>query len=362
MSYWSLIDDPDLVARWNGDGDGDNVGDAINAANPGTYDGTWLGTPAYADPPVGKGDGKAFHFLSTASTDIVQFTGVPQENDGITYLAWVDLLTVSTGQRFLFGHDTSAKGVHLERWSDLGLFKLAGDVGGFDCRTAGVEAWNPGWNHWCVTSSSNIDDRQFYKNGSLLPRTTSTYPQGLNFNQLGRRQSFNYPALYQYDSRIYSRVLSADEVADVFAGPEPKDIAGTLDANGAYTLTATDPNNGAISWAWVLAEPDGTSVAQGTGASGTIDLSALPAGTYYLLSRASNLGGYIEGDYATRVSEYGVADDGYHEVASVVVVQSVFTGVRVHTIKRLPHVHTIRRPIRVHTIKRPIRVHTITRG
>lgn len=115
----------------------------------------------------------------------------------------------------------------------------------------------------------------------------------------------------------------------------------SLAPNGNFNVGTWDAkSNGPLTYEVVAATAAGDVVDSATGASGALDLSSVPGQTVYLLVRASNSGGYDVGDYATRVSSYGSADDGYYEVASVTA-----TDTRIHNGPRRPLARSLWRPI-----------------
>lgn len=121
------------------------------------------------------------------------------------------------------------------------------------------------------------------------------------------------------DFMAFDRALSDAEIGQIMAGPEPTYSTGAyFAASGAYSVGTWDAkSNGLMTYEVVAATAAGDVVDSTTGASGVLDLSSVPGQTVYLLVRTSNSGGYDDGDHATRVSSYGLADDGYYELATV---------------------------------------------
>src|SRR5690606_38579687 len=88
VSWHVLTADSDLIARYNGDGNNDGTPDAINAANPGTHDGSWSGTAAYTSPH--SGNGKAFDFDGSSYIGIASYPGamgISGDSGGFTFCA-----------------------------------------------------------------------------------------------------------------------------------------------------------------------------------------------------------------------------------------------------------------------------------
>jgi len=120
----------------------------------------------------------------------------------------------------------------------------------------------------------------------------------------------------------------ADEYAD---GPEINYVSGVsfTDAGvfnvGTWSLPSpfASGTNGTAVYSVIAVESDGTVIDTAATSSGTLDLSSLGGGeTAYLMVRATNDGGFDVGDFSTRTSGYGSADDGYYEIASVTVAST----------------------------------------
>lgn len=126
-------------------------------------------------------------------------------------------------------------------------------------------------------------------------------------------------------SAIFSRALTAAEISQYDNGPELNYSSGVSfsDAGvfnvGTWSLPSpfASGSNGTPTYSVIAVNAAGTVLDTASTATGTLDLSANAGNTCYLLARASNTGGYDKGDFATRTSGYGSADDGYYEIATV---------------------------------------------
>lgn len=130
---------------------------------------------------------------------------------------------------------------------------------------------------------------------------------------------------------VFSRALTDDEWTESLNGPELVYSTGvSLTDAGAFdigTWALPSPfasgSNGTQTQEVRIVNAAGTEIdTTVTTATGTFDLSSEAGNTVYLLVRASNSGGYDIGDFATRVSGYGSAEDGYFEVSSVTVAST----------------------------------------
>lgn len=124
---------------------------------------------------------------------------------------------------------------------------------------------------------------------------------------------------------FFQRSLSAGELTNAAAGPELEYTSGaSLDSAGNFSVgTWSIPSpfggsNGTATYAVKAVTAAGATIATSTSATGTLDLSSNAGNTCYLLVQTSNNGGYDIGDYGSRTSGGGSANDGYYELASVV--------------------------------------------
>lgn len=118
--------------------------------------------------------------------------------------------------------------------------------------------------------------------------------------------------------------LTSAEVTQLKNGPEPVYSSGVSFADsGAFNVgtwglpSQWSGTNGTITYEVIAVDADGNVLDSTTGDTGTLDIRNAAGDTAYLLVRASNTGGYDVGDYSTRTSAYGSANDGYYEIASV---------------------------------------------
>lgn len=122
-------------------------------------------------------------------------------------------------------------------------------------------------------------------------------------------------------------VRSADTAITVAEAVPTYTSGASLGSDGAYNVGTWDSHgNGTITYIVSAVNAAGDVLESAVTSTGTLDLSGNSGNTCYLLVRASNNGGYGEGDYATRTSGFGSADDGYYEVASVVAAGGGVTG------------------------------------
>lgn len=124
---------------------------------------------------------------------------------------------------------------------------------------------------------------------------------------------------------LYTEPFSAATVLELEDGPELNYVSGvSFDEDGNFdvgTWSLPSPfasgSNGSASYEVVAVNAAGSAVDSTTGSTGTLDLSSEAGNLVYLMVRATNTGGYDIGDYSTRSTSYGSADDGYYELTSV---------------------------------------------
>lgn len=125
----------------------------------------------------------------------------------------------------------------------------------------------------------------------------------------------------------FSRNWTSTECDEDYGGPEPIYVSGaSLSDAGAFNVGSWDlggpfsgGTNGTLNYQVIAVNAAGTVLDSTSGSSttGTLDLSANAGNVCYLLVRTTNTGGADIGDYSTRTSGYGSANDGYYELTSV---------------------------------------------
>jgi hypothetical protein len=198
-----------------------------------------------------------------------------------------------------------------------------------------------GW-HFVGAVFSSTTSRKVYLDANAAVEDTSTQ-SGVVTNtaiNIGRLSDAT-PARY-YDDAIagvglLDYALTDAEMLQVRLGPELNYVSGvSFASDGSYdigTWALPSPfasgSNGSQTQEVIAVNAVGSVLDSDTTATGTLDLSSETGNTCYLLARVSNTGGYDVGDYATRTSGYGSADDGYYEIASVTAAGGGGTSVPV---------------------------------
>lgn len=181
------------------------------------------------------------------------------------------------------------------------------------------------WRSWCMTSDGT--GANAYKNavdmGTAGTATGTDF--GSSIDRLFRRNAGTYFGGEICDISVWTRELSSAEVSQWNSGPELRYSSGVdFQSDGTFDIGTwalpglfSSGSNGSQTQEVLAANAAGSVLDTATTATGTLDLSSEAGNTCYLLARVSNSGGYDIGDFATRTSGYGSADDGYYELASV---------------------------------------------
>lgn len=212
-SYENLLTDPDLLARWNGDGNNDNVGDLINIANSGTYDGTWVGTPSYFDGQ--NPDVKAFN-----CNDANYFTtSGPTLTGALTFTATINTtVTTITDQIAHFYLQSSPFPGWGVRLVDGELQFWMGDG---SWRSAQSNDYNTG-EYIPIAIVYNGSTVNFYKNG--VPdgsvAAASSIPEFTGIKAIGATNvGTSIWGGTLEDVRIYDKALNAAQIGYIASGP-----------------------------------------------------------------------------------------------------------------------------------------------
>jgi hypothetical protein len=311
QSYWSLTSGANApIWRLNGDANNDGTGDAN--AIIGTANGTWTGSSAYVDAPAGKGLGKAFDFNGSSNRiDVGAVTGAPTGANVRTIGYWtnVDVFATDNLSAGILAYSTAGgAGTTLEAYAEDGAASVAGN--GHRIITTKSALSTGTWYHVAIvvpsgaTSTSQI---LVHLNGSLASTTTeSGSAQTLNTGTIAVQVGSTYNTRWfngrVYDARIYDVALSAGDIAQIVAGPEPTLTSGAITADATGLLTDDTAvefyGNGSevTTWRWEF-DDDGDWVA----VDGRTDQTSGPAawgdavtGNYRLVLIDTNDGGSLE--------------------------------------------------------------------
>jgi hypothetical protein len=284
--------------------------------------GTLVGGNTAADlTTTGPGAGYSAALALDGTNDYMTFTS---NNFGpaTAFSTWCWVKTSSTAAQTCFGNsssaNTAAPGINLAG-TDLMTRADTGAQRSSSFSTIDNGAW-----HFltCAITGDATRVGSIYADGSLLSSGNFSASGGaFNVDRFGARSDTNnrLNGSVAGIGLVSGVVLDADDHDELRLGQEPNYTSGaTLSDAGAWNVGTWDSySNGSLTYSVAAAEADGTPVDTGSGATGTLDLSSAVGELVYLYVRASNNGGYDVGDFATRTGDYGSADDGYYEVASV---------------------------------------------
>jgi hypothetical protein len=319
QSYWSLTPSADLRARWNGDANNDNTGDANDTT--GTYNATWSGTATYGTAPTGKGLGKSFSFNGASQ---ITSSAVRTGTNARTWCGWVKT-TDTTG--VLFSIDDGTIGSSGTRWTvrlaGAGVLRIEIQGSGY---TSSLDLNDGNWHFIAVTfSGTTLADHVLYMDGSSV---NATGANSVNTSGTISRSGLGPTGVTDgeftgeiYDSRLYTVALSAGDVAQIYAGPEPTLTSGsiTIDQDGltADTTSFSAESNGTLSYSWrweefVASQWDDTGYDDpDVGPSGFTPTPAVNGREYRLAKIASNTGGPADPVYSNEV-EYVASNAAAH--------------------------------------------------
>ncbi len=225
MSTWAqLLADEDLRCCYNGV---DGANDAT-----GNYNGTWSGTPAYTDSPAGYG--QAFQFDQTNYIDAGALVAPYPDGEDFTAMCWLRMNT-NTGNQYFFGQHSA----YQVGWC---MINLGGDPGAFVGNNAAsffsALTTVPGtWYHIAFRYNSTTRRTSFFVDGVFQEEgPIATETQGGTL-QIGAGAGTDLDGDVA-DARVYSRALTADDIAVIAAGaPAPADIGSNNATPIARVLT-----------------------------------------------------------------------------------------------------------------------------
>lgn len=323
-SYWTLIADPNLVLRYNGDGNGDSTPDAINAVEPGIYDGTWGGVAQYGTGPFGLNsfdlDGSSYVQSSNIARSL--FTNDSGTLDaGTLAVRFKASAPASTAVLLSLGQDgTWTRQVKL-------YYTSSGEVGlssnqHFNTHTS--ETWTDGdWHSAVATWADNTNPSaafDLYIDGETKSHGTNTagfFSSATNWTVVvgGSNSLSQLFDNEEAEALAFNRQLTSTEAAEWDAGPEPTYTASaSLGTDGAIDVGEwEDYDNGSISYEWKVLDSELNEIGSGTGTTGTV--TPLATGLHTLHVRASNLGDYDEGDGLDGLG----GGNGYYKVAEAML-------------------------------------------
>ncbi|MCH9662935.1 MAG: hypothetical protein K0U66_04665, partial [Gammaproteobacteria bacterium] len=231
-------------------------GDSSGDTSPGgTNNGTLNGGATVVSDPT-RGD-----VLSLDGTDdFIDISGRVSTSQQVTVSSWVNLSAGAGSSEVI---DVSFN-VSLRLDSTNGVQGLFWDGGVTRTTDSGVMLAGTGWHHVAYTIDSAADTQTIYIDGVAVATTNYTnaivYSGGDGNTYIGAAQgSSNYFDGAIDDARIYDRVLSASEIANLVASPvtvsdsdavsitiDPVNDAPVLDNGGVMsltTITEDDINN-----------------------------------------------------------------------------------------------------------------------
>lgn len=239
QTYESLLTDPDLIARWNGDANDDGTGDADDLI--GAADGTWSGTATYTDPPTDKGAGKAFVFDGSSDIDCGDVAPYPNGTD-FSVSFWIREASFSTTNEY-FVAQSSGFEVGWAMRDNQTVSGAATNVGGSavsgfcgDHSTAAGIATTAArsaatWHFVTLEYDFSAGTARVSVDGSFGSATTvDTETQATNLS-IGSRNGTLPCTADIYDVRVWDRVLTAGDITALMAGPssgDPNPLTPTL--------------------------------------------------------------------------------------------------------------------------------------
>ena len=279
--------DPSLVGHWTLDETSGTT--AVNAANPGTLDGTYVAITPATDSIKGQID-NAIPFIAGNNEYIDIADDSAFDSNSYTLSAWARGTYPSTG-------DASSTPPSIEKILSKNInFTMNWDhnsLGGASC-----EHWTGGgfvgtgnasdleadrWYHLACTYDSTSQDYIFYIDGVEDHRATSvgSPTAGSDNLRIGRRAGgtdMNFDGDID-DVRYYSRALSASEIQGLYAACEEGNMIYNADHHvpqycaGGDTWTAMGPVRDGIDSGlaghWKLDESSGSSITDSSGNGNT---------------------------------------------------------------------------------------------
>ncbi len=251
-----LTVDDHLRGYWNLDeGNGTSTADASGNGQNGMFSGipTWETT---ALPPLTFSNPASLSFNGTNAFVSGPATALPGGSRALTVLAWIKTTTTTRGTAFSYGTASANQTVSLNvnQLAANGHFVV--DFYG-NYTDAGVVVNDGTWHLVGFTLAEGSTTLQMYVDGVAYPRTLAAVPDipsGTTF-QIGRWVATGAGDTTPYyfngavdDVRVYDRVLTAEEVATLYAGEERRGqvtLQGDLTLTGDYTQAGGSFSGGA---------------------------------------------------------------------------------------------------------------------
>lgn len=221
--WQSLLNDPALIMRFNGDANVDGTGDANDWT--GSYNGTWVGTPTYGTAPS-QTDGKA---IDTASGRAVEMSYVAMTGLAAwTVCGWVKPRTLASNNSPWIGHlsTNSQPCIRMSgnKWNAY-AFDNANATIIFGLTTNVNVVLADRWDHIALTYDGT--NAKIYWNGAdvssggtIVAGKTLGNNNGSANARIGGGVNASTSAFdgLTADTRAYSRALTIDELAAIVAG------------------------------------------------------------------------------------------------------------------------------------------------
>lgn len=306
-SYWELSlpqHEPALVARWNGDADGDSTPDALDTT--GAHDAAWVGAEAYDDPPPGKVEGGRAFDLDGASYLSVT-PSAPAIAAGYAVSCWLNC--------------ASAQPV-----ANTGLWRPPGTTDGYLISQATGRLWGrhdgaevigdddgpvvegAGWTHVVIAYDSSAGAANVFVDGALFKQVTGLSDWAWTLASFGEKTfgaTVDEMLGLLCDFRLYSRALTLAEAQELFAGPEPTNTAEPVVVQSGAQIDSTPGGwnaygNGALGHEYQWEEHAGGGWQEVVGAaSATLSAGLVHGRLYRCRVRGLNDGGYSAAEDAT---------------------------------------------------------------
>lgn len=186
------------VAWYKGDG---NAKDAM-----GNYNGTWVGTEAYADGPTGQ----AFDFNGSSHINVPQIDGI------MTVAFWADLSKVTNNGYFIGGDKVLvanyAQGVVFSPSPKTFHYFLS-----YPGYTTVVYEPSAGMEHFTFVTYGGSNDFDAYVNGVYYGSAkVGGVPAKLQVNYIARRKSGDFFKGKLGDILLFDRALTATEIKKLY--------------------------------------------------------------------------------------------------------------------------------------------------
>ncbi|MDX9879022.1 MAG: LamG domain-containing protein, partial [Sedimentisphaerales bacterium] len=244
--------DPTLVGWWKFD---EGVGMTVRDSSSYRHDGALMGDPQWATGQIGSG---ALSFDGSGGLVEASESSVLDIDNALTITAWVNLNNLTTyyfvackapsgtaGSNFPGNYEFRVQVT--DGLLQFGYQNTPGEVYVFHTSTAAIATGQ--WYHVAVTLLKG-GQVEFYIDGISAGATAQTAEFGiLNDEPIrigGRKDNYSYFNGLIDDVRIYSRVLTLDELADVMLGKGPN---AELADDPSPANEATDvPRDTSLAW------------------------------------------------------------------------------------------------------------------